>query len=447
MRSFQRVAFLVPCLLADFLSPVLGAQRTSIVSTGALRSLSMEKMDTSLRRGVASQASMGVPAPDLRSSRSMLNTTGNYDTARIQATMQLALVAFEEVWPTHVFGDPQHREPSEMGFFGEHDRIDWIALGVATVTMVLLDIKVIQPRNKPTSGMSNAGQVLFLWLSCGLLFNVYICWRHGIQDGMHWCNGYLLEWLLSMDNLFVFHLVFHLYKTPEHLLHKALFWGILGAILFRMLFFITLNELLHVIQWFHYVFGFFLVVSGVQAAREEEDVDLENSYQVRFLRWLLQNRLMKDPNYEPNGRLWCWKAEESDGTGDTDSTSRAKLQISMIVPVIICLEITDIFFAVDSVSAKVAQIPDQYVAYSSSVFAMFGLRALFFIVEDLINRLHLLKYGLCFILVFIGFELLLSDYMRLPASAVCLVLMGVFGSCVVLSLLFPPKHEIDENVQ
>merc|ERR1719265_1275730 len=322
--------------------------------------------------------------------------------------------------------------------------------------MVLLDALVIQPRIKPvsTSGFSSSGLVLLFWLAMGFCFNLYIGLRHGIEDGMRWCNGYLLEWLLSMDNLFVFHLVFHLYKTPSHLIHKALFWGILGAILFRLLFFITLNSLLHIIHWFRYIFGFFLVISGIQAARDDEDdPDLENSVQVKWLRWLFQNRLMKDPSYDAGGRLFIWKSEEDDhsatdmNTTTNGKSSKSKLQISMLVPVIICLEFTDIFFAVDSVSAKVAQIPDQYVAYSSSVFAMFGLRALFFIVEDLINRLHLLKYGLCFILVFIGAELILSDYMRLPASAVCLVLMGVFGSCVVLSLLFPPKHETDENVQ
>merc|ERR1719161_1307177 len=95
----------------------------------------------------------------------------------------------------------------------------------------------------------------------------------------------------------------------------------------------------------------------------------------------------------------------------------------MLLPVVLCLEMTDIVFAVDSVSAKVAQIPDQFVAYSSSVFAMFGLRALFFIIEDLVNQLWFLKYGLCFILCFIGAELMAADFVQLPATVVCMVLL------------------------
>lgn len=437
MRNLQGITCLVPGLLVDLLIRVQGAQRTSLLTNSGLPRFSH---DGSLHHRSTPQTPVTLTASAPSSWYPLPSANGTMES------MALSLVMFQQYWPSHVFGDPKQRNNS-TGFFGDHDGVDWCVLGATTVAMVVLDITVIQPKIKPasTSGISSPGKVLILWLSLGLFFNIYIGLRHGLDDAMKWCNGYLLEWLLSMDNLFVFHLVFQVYKTPVHLLHRALFWGILGAILFRMLFFIALGSLLHILHWFRYVFGVLLIVSGIQAAMDdEEDPDLENSYQVKCLRWLLQNRLMKDPNYEENGRLFVWKNQDSDGTGDSDTHSKAKLQISMLVPVIICLEITDIFFAVDSVSAKVAQIPDQYVAYSSSVFAMFGLRALFFIVEDLINRLHLLKYGLCFILVFIGAELILSDYVRLPATAVCLLLISVFSGCVVLSLLFPQKQTSDD---
>merc|ERR1719171_2668812 len=134
------------------------------------------------------------------------------------------------------------------------------------------------------------------------------------------------------------------------------------------------------------------------------------------------------------GRLMVW-------ANANDDKRLCKVQISMLVPVIICLELTDILFAVDSVSAKVGQIPDQFLAYSSSVFAMFGLRALFFIVEDLVHRLRFLKYGLCFILIFIGAELLLANVVQLPATVVCIVLTSVFTFCVGLSVLIPESKE------
>lgn len=339
-------------------------------------------------------------------------------------------------WPTHIFGAPRDRHPN--GMWGMHDKVDWTALGVSVIIIIVVDFCAVRPWFQSTSntGLHRTLPVLLFWVSAGLLFNAYIGWRHGMHDAVRWFNGYLLEWLLSMDNIFVFHLVFKLYRTPEHLLPKALFWGVFGAILFRMIFFVALNSLLHFVHWFYYVFGIFLIYSGFQAAHEgEDDDDMKDSWVVRSLRWLLDDFLMPPPHYDMEGRLIVWANDDKDKT-----KCPCKLQISMLVPVIICLELTDILFAVDSVSAKVGQIPDQFLAYSSSVFAMFGLRALFFIVEDLVHRLRFLKYGLCFILIFIGAELLLANAVQLPATVVCIVLVSVFTFCVGLSVLIPEEE-------
>merc|ERR1719421_301847 len=239
-----------------------------------------------------------------------------------------------------------------------------------------------------------------------------------------------------MDNIFVFHLVFKLYKTPDALHPKALFWGVFGAVLFRMLFFVALNALLEIMHLCRYAFGLFLIFSGWQALKaDDDDDDLAGSWPVRFLSWLLNDRLLPYPHYDMEGRLWVRTSKEA---------SQAVIRFSMLLPVIVCLELTDILFAVDSVSAKVGQIPDQFVAYSSSVFAIFGLRSLFFIMEDLVKALRFLKYGLCFILVFIGGELILADFIELPATLVCIVLLAVFAVCGALSILIPePKEAID----
>jgi tellurite resistance protein TerC len=342
-------------------------------------------------------------------------------------------------WPTHVFGVPRQRHPS--GMWGIHDRVDWAVLAASVILVIVLDFCAVRPWFQSTSnaGLHRTLPVLAFWVSAGILFNGYIGWRHGMHDAVRWFNGYLLEWLLSMDNIFVFHLVFKLYRTPEHLLPKALFWGVFGAVLFRMIFFVTLNSLLHFVHWFYYVFGFFLVYSGFQAAHEgDEDDDLADSWVVRSLRWLLDDFLMPAPHYDMEGRFIVW-------ANDNKHAGTSRVQISMLVPVVICLELTDILFAVDSVSAKVGQIPDQFVAYSSSVFAMFGLRALFFIVEDLVHRLRFLKYGLCFILIFIGAELLLANVVQLPATVVCIVLVSVFTFCVGLSVLIPENKPAEHG--
>lgn len=165
-----------------------------------------------------------------------------------------------------------------------------------------------------------------------------------------------------------------------------------------------------------------LIYSGVQAANEgdeDEEEGMEDTFAVRCLKRCLGSRLRERYDTE-SGRLFVWE--------------EGQLCMTMLVYVICCLELTDILFAMDSVSAKVAQIPNQYVAYSSSVFAMFGLRAMFFIVKDLVDLFDLLKYGICVILCFIGFELMVSDFIHLESTSVCFVILSVFLICILGSV-------------
>eukprot|EP00418_Pyrodinium_bahamense_P094081 CAMPEP_0179030520 /NCGR_PEP_ID=MMETSP0796-20121207/10606_1 /TAXON_ID=73915 /ORGANISM="Pyrodinium bahamense, Strain pbaha01" /LENGTH=489 /DNA_ID=CAMNT_0020726701 /DNA_START=57 /DNA_END=1526 /DNA_ORIENTATION=+ len=263
--------------------------------------------------------------------------------------------------------------------------------------------------------------VLAFWVVMGGVFNVIIGYRRGLEGGLQWCSGYLLEWLLSMDNLFVFHLIFRTYATPRPLLHRALFLGIIGAVAFRMCFFMALSALLHLMSWVRFIFGVLLIYSGVQAALDDDDdPDVENTMAIRFLKRCLGSRLID--RYDLDGHSCFLRGEDG------------RLRATLLVPVIFCLEITDIFFAIDSVSAKVAQIPDYYIAYSSSVIAIFGLRAMFFVIQDLVDCFGLLKYGLCFILVFIGIELIVAKWVELPAHVVCVVILTVFVVCTAGSM-------------
>lgn len=304
------------------------------------------------------------------------------------------------------------------GFFDQTAASEWIILSVVVLGLLLFDFFVL--RQIKNSDCRTNVAVLVFWLTVAAAYNAGICVRLGESAGITWCSGYLLEWLLSMDNLFVFHLIFRVYKTPPSMLHKALFWGIMGAVVFRMLFFMMLSSLMHLIHWMRFVFGAILIYSGVQAARaeEEEDSDPTDAYAVRFLKWCLGDSL--DDKYDEAGQsLLVWEGP--------------RLRATLLVPVIFCLELTDILFAVDSVSAKVAQIPDSYLCYSSSVLAIFGLRSMFFIVRDLVDYFDLLKYGLCFILVFIGAELMISDYVQLPSHTVLVIIVSVFVLCAMAS--------------
>jgi len=200
--------------------------------------------------------------------------------------------------------------------------------------------------------------------------------------------------------------------------HKAVFFGIIGAVLIRMVFFMVVSTLLHVSHWIRFPFGLLLIWSGIEAAKggDDDDVNLEDTRLVRSMKWVLGSRLHE--GYDEHGiRAFKYGAD-------------GKLQVTLLFLVIASLECTDVLFALDSVSAKVAQIPNQYLAFSSSVLAMYGLRATFFIVKDLVAMFELLQYGLCLILVFIGIELMLADYINMSSTTVCVLIASVFAVCV-----------------
>ncbi|CAE7237444.1 unnamed protein product, partial [Symbiodinium natans] len=294
----------------------------------------------------------------------------------------------------------------------------------------LLDAFVIQ--QLALKGIRAHLCLVVFWVGIGLGFNVFIFLRHGAVAGVEWCSGYILEWLLSLDNLFVFHLIFQLYKTPSQVVHKALFLGIIGAVVCRLAFFAVVRQLLDFVSWLRIAFGFFLVWSGIQAAQEEEESEAVDTTSVQALRWLLGNQLLD--NYGKDaGSLVMW----IDG----------KMFFTLMLPVVCCLEITDVVFALDSVSAKAAQIPDYWVSVSSSILAMFALRAMFFVVQDFVSMFEMLKYGLCCILVFIGIELMISDYVVLPPQAVCVVILSVFIISIVGSAALHSHGEAGELLQ
>jgi len=323
-------------------------------------------------------------------------------------------------WHGDVFGDAKDRdEYSHMGLsiFTGPRKNDWAVLLGVVVFLLLVDCVCLRRCCQGNHTQKMHFKLVAFWIGCGVVYNFIVLVRNGRDSAIQWCSGYFLEWLLSMDNLFVFHLVFDCFKTPAELLHKALFFGITGAIVFRMGFFLALSKLLHTLHWMRFVFGAILIYSGIQAARDDdEELDVADMFVVRMLKKALGTRLVEKYDLDKHGFFMY-----------DDGQYRATL----LCIVIFCLEMTDILFAVDSVSAKVAQIPDYYIAYSSSVLAMFGLRSMFFIIRDLVGMFDMLKYGLCFILVFIGFELVLEDYVVLPAQVVCVLLVSVFVVCTL----------------
>mmetsp|Transcript_23433 Transcript_23433/g.54114 ORF Transcript_23433/g.54114 Transcript_23433/m.54114 type:complete len:454 (-) Transcript_23433:50-1411(-) len=298
------------------------------------------------------------------------------------------------------------------------DGSEWVVLLCTVVVLLCLEIFVF--RNIGGTFTRNIAVMLF-WLSMGLAYNVYFIARYGWDKGVSWTTGYLLEWMLSMDNLFVFHLIFQVYKTPPAMQGKALGVGIACAAILKLFFFILIGTLVNLMHWVRFVFGALLIYSGIEAVRDGDDADPSDSFIVWLVKKSLGDRLYEHYDLE-NKRIFMKHPETGKGCA------------SLLFMVILCLEATDVIFAIDSVSAKVGQIPNLYIAYSSSVLAIFSLRSMFFVINDLVTIFENLKYGICVILVFIGIELICSEWIDLPPVTVCVVILSVFTLSLLSSI-------------
>jgi len=338
---------------------------------------------------------------------------------------------FTNVHPNGTLVDKQLVQDSSVNFFHSAPPREWVILVAVCFVLCLLDGLVL--RRAPDSFRWHLA-VIGIWIVVAGFYLWGVWARMGRRHGVEWISGYILEWMLSMDNLFIFHLVFQTYKTPQAQIHKAVFVGIIGAVVMRMVFFLVVSTLLHAFGWFRWPFGAMLVWSGIEAVRgeEDDDGDVKDTRLVRCLKWAFGS-MIKD-GYDTEGTsIIIW-----------DRKNR-RVQLSLLFVVIVIVEFSDIIFALDSVSAKVAQIPNQYIAFSSSVMAMYGLRAMFFIVQDLVEMFDLLKYGLGVILVFIGVELMFAHYIHMASGLECILIVGVFVVCIIAShiksWLFPEEKE------
>jgi len=357
--------------------------------------------------------------------------------------------------------------------FRKEDLAAWVTFSTVFAVLIVFDNFVLN-RTHRTLTVLRAILYTVFWIACAFAFCGWVYYYKGPSASFGWMSGYLLEWMLSFDNLFVFHLIFSVYGTPDRLKHKPLYWGICGAIFFRLLFIFIGEFLMHAVFFAHLVFGAFLVYTGIcTVTADDED---EDPSQHPAVQWLSQKvpfvsaydkdgrffvRVPVDEHGEPDmPELLNAEPTETDplcppeegsiserrypivdfasATAASDRNSpenRTQLRATMLFLVVVCLEVSDVLFAVDSVSAIVAQVPDLFLAYTSAVFAMLGLRATFFIIDVLVQLFSLLKYGVAAVLVFVGIKLCLSRVIHIPPSIVCLVLVTSLTSSIVASVI------------
>lgn len=291
----------------------------------------------------------------------------------------------------------------------------WIGFGVFVLSMLALDLGVFH-RKSHTVGLKEALTWSAAWVALAGLFNAGIWHWRGHDKGLEFLTSYLVELSLSVDNLFVFLLIFAYFKVPAQYQHKVLFWGIIGALAMRAVFIAAGIALMHKFHWIIYIFGAVLVVSGLKMAFEKDkEVHPEKNPVLRLFRCLMPVSADYDEDrffVKPNNRRMA----------------------TPLFIVLLMLETTDLVFAADSVPAVLAITTDPFIVYTSNVFAILGLRSMYFALAGVMKLFAYLHYGLAAVLVFVGAKMLSAGFYRIPTLTSLLVIVGLLLTAVLASL-------------
>lgn len=299
----------------------------------------------------------------------------------------------------------------------------WAVFNGLVLLLLLLDLGLFHREAEKVS-VRQALMWSAFWIALSLIFNAWIYHEHGRDKGMEFLAGYILEKSLSVDNLFVFLLIFSYFKVPPEFQHRVLFFGILGALILRGVFIYLGVTLVHKFSWVLYLFGLFLIYSGIKLLgnNEDDEANPENAI-VRSVRRRLR---MTDGFREQKFFVM------------EDGVKKA----TPLLLVLVAVETSDVLFAVDSIPAVFGVTKDPFIVYTSNVMAILGLRALYFALAGLIEYFHYLNYGLAAILIFIGAKMLGEEFIHLPISVELAAIALMLGASVVASLLFPkPKDD------
>ena len=293
------------------------------------------------------------------------------------------------------------------------------------VVALALDLGVFH-RKAHIVGAREALAWTIVWVTLAVIFGIVIALVRGGGTAIEYFTGYVIEYSLSVDNVFVFTLIFAAFAVPRHLQHRVLFWGIVGALVMRLIMIVAGASLIAQYHWVLYVFGAFLVFTGIRMliARGEVEAHPENNVLVRFARRHL--RVTDDFH----GQSFFVRT--------TAGIAATPLFLALLV-----VEFSDLVFAVDSIPAIFAVTTDPFVVFTSNAFAILGLRSLYFLLAEAAARFRYLKVGLAFILVFVGAKLLVADFLKIPSLVSLAIVVSILGLAVGISLLRPAPHVAD----
>jgi tellurite resistance protein TerC len=305
----------------------------------------------------------------------------------------------------------------------------WVGFNAFVLAMLAIDLFVFHKEAHEVRAGEAAAWSL-VWIALALLFGAGVYRFMGRDASLEYFTGYLIEKSLSIDNIFVFVLIFSFFSVPARYQHRVLFWGILGALLMRGAMIAAGAYLIQQFHWIIYVFGAFLVFTGVRMARHiEHHVDLESSFVIRLIRRFVPI------TSDYHGQHFFVREEAAHGS---------RLLATPLFVVLVLVETTDLIFAVDSIPAIFAVTQEPFIVYSSNIFAILGLRALYFLLADVVHRFHYLKLGLSVVLVFVGLKMLMSDVYKVPIALSLGVILVVVGASVAASWWNPRKPREQE---
>ena len=292
----------------------------------------------------------------------------------------------------------------------------WVGFNLFVLAMLAVDLGIFH-RHAHAVSLREAGIWSTVWIALALLFNLGVWKFLGPQPGVEFLTGYLIEKSLSIDNIFVIALLFAYFKVPDQYQHRVLFWGILGALVMRAGFILAGAALLERFHWIIYLFGAFLVLTGIKMAlAPEQGLEPEKNPVLRLVRRLMPVTAdFRGPSFfvREGGR-------------------RAATPLFLVL---VMVEFTDLVFAVDSIPAIFAVTRDPFLVYTSNVFAILGLRSLYFLLAGVMHKFEYLKLGLAAILVFVGAKMALVDWVKIPAGVSLGVIAAILGVAVAASLV------------
>lgn len=298
----------------------------------------------------------------------------------------------------------------------------WIAFWVIVLVALFIDLAVMN-KHKGNVSIKEAAVMVSAWISLALLFGGAIWLFEGPRHALEFYTGYVLEYSLSIDNMFVFIMIFGYFAVPHKLQPKVLLWGILGAVAMRFLFIFVGVQLISAFAWMIYVFGALLIFTAVKMLMQKEDEQFDPSQS--FILKIFKKIMPIKTDY--HGENFFIK-------------ENAKWFATPLFAALLVIEMSDVIFAIDSIPAILGITQDTFLVYSSNIFAIIGLRSLYFLLSGMAGKFPYLKYGISVILFFVGVKMIVSHFVKIPVPLSLGIIVFILAMSIVASKIFPPKE-------